>query len=129
MGLFSKLFKSNPPPDAAPVEKARVDPPPQQQAPSEPLISTPRMTKAYVPEAALATPVNVHERETVPRIDALLVGERPTVVAPEPPPARPAPRPQAPSAKGPPRPPPSQRTAPAPPSVPRPATPRPNVVQ
>ena len=115
MGLFSKLFGSTPPAEAQP---------------SAELIATPRAMNAHVPAAARLTPTDIHERETVPRLDALLVGERPTVVAPEPAaPSPPSPaRPQAPLAKAQPRlparpppvPPPRKSTPAAAPSKPPP---------
>src|SRR5690242_7367362 len=86
MGLSSKLFKSSPPatsPDEAPAAAP----------PSAEVIRTPQVMDAYIPPAARPTPIDVHDRETVPRIDALLVHERPTVVTPVAAPARPVPPP------------------------------------
>ena len=81
MGLFSKLFRSNPPTadGAAPADV----PAPKLPLAAE-LIATPHVMNAYVPAAARLTPIDVHERETIPRLDALIAGERPTVVAPAP---------------------------------------------
>jgi hypothetical protein len=113
MGLFSKLFGSNPPAAAKPEAEVQ---------PEADMIPTPQVMNAYVPVAARPTPIDVHERETVPRLDALVVGERPTVVAPQPGAPPPVPRPQPTVARAQAKQPAKERTPPAPPSVPRPTT-------
>jgi hypothetical protein len=122
MGLFSKLFGSTPPPTSDDEAKGPSAPPAE-------LIPTPQATPA-IPAAARPTPIDVHERATVPRIDALLVGERPTVEMPLPvpkaaPKAPPAPAPKAPPAPAskPKAPPPAPASKPkAPPPLPTPPT-------
>jgi hypothetical protein len=113
MGLFSKLFKSNPAdPEKAPLKKAGASggdpappaPPPvaeQDRPPAAAPLNTPLVTPAYVPPSARPTPTESFERATVVGV---FEEERPTIVTPEPvakalakatAPARPPPPPMA----------------------------------
>ena len=114
MGLFSKLFGSTPPPTSTDEAEGASKPPAE-------LIPTPQATPA-IPAAARPTSLDVHDRDTIPRLDALLVGERPTVEMPAAP-ALPkaAPKPTPPPAPKPKAPPPAPKPK-APPPLPTPPT-------
>ena len=124
MGLFSKLFGSNTPTAVDPATEAAAGKGEAAVRPPAGLISTPQVMNAYVPADARPTLDDIHERETVPRLDALLLGERPTVVGPMPAAAPAPPRPQPPIARAQQRPP--SVVGKSPPSVPRPARPAPS---